>query len=167
MVDPRLCSVHIESPERRAEFRRARGDVMGSFGEKTLAADQLQLAEFEAMRQAGEKRAATIPEYCLIDQDGVHNLKTGLNTVGRMPDNDIAVADASISRRHCAIVVHATRGCEVYDTASKNGTFVNGERINCVTALRAGDTIRLCDRQFKFVKGHDAADAEDVTHVEN
>src|SRR5947209_17753579 len=100
MVDPRLCSVHLDNPERRSDFRRARGDVMGSFGEKTLAADQLQLAEFEALRQAGEGRATAAPEYCLIDQEGVHNLKTGLNTVGRMPDNDIAVSDASVSRRH-------------------------------------------------------------------
>jgi hypothetical protein len=164
MVDPRLCSIHLDNPDRRAEFRRARGDVMGSFGEKTLAADQLQLAEFEALRSAAELAEL----YCLVDQDGIHKLKTGLNTVGRMPDNDIAVADASVSRRHCAIVVHATRGCEVYDTASKNGTFVNGERINAVTALRAGDVIRLCDRQFKFLLGRDAVgDGNDHTHVDN
>ena len=67
-----------------------------------------------------------------------------------MPDNDIPVADGSVSRRHCAIVVHATRGCEVYDTASKNGTYVNGQRINGLTALKAGDQIRLCDRQFRL-----------------
>ena len=103
--------------------------------------------------RADEPPSAPAGPYCLIDQDGVHNLKVGLNTIGRLPDNDIPVADGSVSRRHCAIVVHATHGCEVYDTASKNGTFVNGQRINGLTALKAGDKIRLCDRQFVFVCG--------------
>jgi hypothetical protein len=168
MVDPRLCSIHLDNPDRRAEFRRARGDVMGSFGEKTLAADQLQLAELEALRSAGQATGAALEQFCLVDQEGVHKLKTGLNTIGRMPDNDVPVSDASVSRRHCAIVVHATRDCEVYDTASKNGTFVNGEKINGVTILHAGDVIRLCDRQFKFLRGRDAMDgANDLTHVDN
>lgn len=170
MSDPRLCSIHLEGVPRREEYRRARHDLLAACGEQTLAADQVHLAEYEAVRagRADKPPSAPAGPYCLIDQDGVHGLKTGLNTIGRMPDNDIAVADGSVSRRHCAIVVHSTRGCEVYDTASKNGTFVNGDRISGLTSLKNGDKIRLCDRQFVFVANQAAAgnDEDGLTHVD-
>lgn len=169
MSDPRLCSVHLESPARREDYRRAREAVLGACGQKTLAFDQSHLDEIAALQtqhveQSSESRPA---RFSLIDQDGIHTLKIGVNTIGRMPDNDIPVADGSVSRRHCAIVVHSTSGCEVYDTASKNGTYVNGQRINGLTALKAGDHIRLCDRQFVFIAGQIAEEAGDVTHVDS
>ena len=169
MSDPRLCSIHLEAQPRREEYRRAREQLLASCGQQTLAADQIHIAEVQALRtQQADKPVPSVGEFCLVDQDGVHNLKTGLNTIGRMPDNDIPVADPSISRRHCAIVVHATKGCEVYDTASKNGTFVNGQRINGLTVLKAGDKIRVCDRQFVFVSGQGGDDDPDGgTHVDN
>ena len=102
---------------------------------------------------------ATATQYWLVDRDSVYPLKVGLNTIGRMPDNDVAVLDGSISRRHCAIIIHATRGSELYDTASKNGTFLNGQRVSVPTQLNPGDQIRLCDRQFIFLTGDPAAAA--------
>jgi pSer/pThr/pTyr-binding forkhead associated (FHA) protein len=70
-----------------------------------------------------------------------------------MPDNDVVLKDASVSRRHCAIVVHATRGCELHDTASKNGTYLNGKRIGGPTRLINGDQIRLCEVTLVFQAG--------------
>jgi pSer/pThr/pTyr-binding forkhead associated (FHA) protein len=83
----------------------------------------------------------------------MYALKPGLNSIGRMPDNDVVVADPSVSRRHCAIVVHLVRGCELHDTASKNGTFLNGKRIHGPTRLAAGDVIKMCDREITFQSG--------------
>jgi len=41
-----------------------------------------------------------------------------------MPDNDVVLQDAYVSRRHCAILIHLTgERCELHDIASKNGTF--------------------------------------------
>ena len=169
MSDPRLCSIHLEAHPRREDFRRAREQLLGSCGQKTLAFDQGHLDELQAQTQAPGSKS-TAERYWLVDQEGAHHLKIGLNTIGRMPDNDVPVPDGSISRRHCAIVVHATKGCELYDTASKNGTFVNGERIQGPTALKAGDQIRLCDRQFVFIAGDQtpppAEDPNGRTHVE-
>ena len=159
MTDPRMCSVHLEALPRRQEFRRARELLYGACGQQTLAIDQAQL---EALRSGnpppseGQSGPSTT-KYWLVDHDGVHHLKVGLNTIGRMPDNDVPVLDGSVSRRHCAIVVHATRGCELYDTASKNGTFLNGQRVTAPTPLKAGDQIRLCERQFVFLTGDPAA----------
>jgi hypothetical protein len=166
MSDPRLCSVHLEAHPRRADYRRARDELLAACGQQTLAADQVQLAQLEALRTGQMDGNVAPAQHCLIDQDGLHNLKVGLNTIGRLPDNDIPVSDGSVSRRHCAIVVHATHVCEVYDTASKNGTFVNGQRINGLTALKAGDKIRLCDRQFVFVSGQADPTSDGHTHVE-
>ena len=168
MSDPRLCSVHLEAHPRREDFRRAREELLGSCGQQTLAFDQAHLDEIQANSQQPLKSEPG--RFWLIDQDGAHDLKVGLNTIGRMPDNDVPVPDGSVSRRHCAIVVHATKGCELYDTASNNGTYVNGERINGPTALKAGDQIRLCDRQFVFVAGeHTPQPVDDPngrTHVD-
>jgi FHA domain len=167
MSDPRLCSVHLEALPRRAEYRRAREELLAACGQQTLGADQLNFANLESLRTGQDDGAASPGRFCLIDQDGLHNLRVGLNTIGRLPDNDIPVEDGSVSRRHCAIVVHATHICEVYDTASKNGTFVNGQRINSLTALKAGDKIRVCDRQFVFASGQSDPTSDGHTHVED
>jgi pSer/pThr/pTyr-binding forkhead associated (FHA) protein len=162
MSDPRLCSVHLEALPRRDEFRRAREALIGSCGEQTLAVDQAHLDDVQLRTDADEPESVPVQgRYWLVDQDGVHSLKLGLNTVGRMPDNDIAVADGSVSRRHCAIVVHTTRGCELFDTASKNGTYVNDQRISGPTWLKAGDKIRLCERQLVFFSGDQPGAADD------
>jgi hypothetical protein len=150
MSDPRLCSVHLEAQPRRDEFRRAREQLLGSCGQQTLSFEPGPADELHAHSQAPANRADP-GNYWLVDQDGAHHLKVGLNTIGRMPDNDVPVPDGSVSRRHCAIVVHATKGCELYDTASKNGTFINGQKVNGPMPLKAGDQIRLCDRNFVFV----------------
>jgi pSer/pThr/pTyr-binding forkhead associated (FHA) protein len=72
-----------------------------------------------------------------------------------MPDNDVVISDGSVSRRHCAILVHTQRGCELHDTASKNGTFLNGKRVMGPTRLSDGDQIRMCDHTVVF-KSSDA-----------
>src|SRR5262245_25958002 len=155
MDDPRLCSIHLEALPRRQDYRRARELLLGACGQQTLAINQSQLAAVHSSRTIPPDNAssATEQKYWLVDRQSVYPLKVGLNTVGRMPDNDVAILDGSVSRRHCAIVVHATKGCELHDTASKNGTFLNGHRIAVPTPIKPGDQIRLCDRQFVFIAG--------------
>jgi pSer/pThr/pTyr-binding forkhead associated (FHA) protein len=139
MADPRLQSVHLQAAPRRDEFRRARVAVENACG---------QHATLPPLDQSATNR------YWLVDRDIVYSLKVGLNTIGRMPDNDVAILDAAISRRHAAIVIHTSDGCELHDTASKNGTFLNGQRIGGPTAIKSGDEIRLCDRCVRFFTGN-------------
>jgi pSer/pThr/pTyr-binding forkhead associated (FHA) protein len=77
-------------------------------------------------------------------------LHFGLNTIGRMHDNDVVLSEEYISRRHCTIVVHHNGECELYDVASKNGTFVNDQRIDKPIALSNGDRISLSNRTLIF-----------------
>ena len=91
--------------------------------------------------------------FLLIDDvaDCTYPLRTGLNTLGRHRDNDIVLTEPVVSRRHCVLIVHARGGCELHDTASLNGTFVNGMPIHEPTRLASGDRITLCGRPLLFV----------------
>jgi hypothetical protein len=50
------------------------------------------------------------------------------------------------------IVVHATGGCEVYDTASRNGVRVNGSLV-ARTDLVPGDVLTLCFQAWRLECG--------------
>jgi hypothetical protein len=149
MNDPKLNSVHLEFP-RREDFRRAREQLVGSRGDLTLAAEKA-LPAFAGGSRTFMERDQTSMDHWLVDQGSTYPLKVGVNTIGRLPDNDVVINGPYVSRRHCAILVHAGDGCELYDIASKNGTFINGAKLGGPTHLANGDEIRMCDRLFVFM----------------
>lgn len=55
-------------------------------------------------------------------------LKLGVNTVGRAADNDIALDDRSMSRRHAELHWDGEQ-CVLIDMGSTNGTFLGGRRV--------------------------------------
>lgn len=62
---------------------------------------------------------------------------------------DILLADEEVSRRHAAIRASRDRA-EIEDLGSRNGTFVNAERVEGVRALADGDTVRLGGTSWRF-----------------
>lgn len=72
-----------------------------------------------------------------------YRLKNGTNSIGRSRDNDIVILDQSLSRQHAKIEVQPDR-IEIFDLQSRNGTFVNGEKIEDAV-LKNGDTIQWGD----------------------
>ena len=88
--------------------------------------------------------------FYLKDGANVYPLHLGLNSVGRLPDNDVVIRDECVSRRHCAVVIHHDLRCELHDVASKNGTLLNGKKIPGPTRLQSGDQITLCGRRLTF-----------------
>ena len=69
-------------------------------------------------------------------------------TIGQASTNDVPLAfDRTVSQVHCIIEPVASRWC-VRDLSSRNGTFVNGERIWGEQPLRAGDEIRVGTVRF-------------------
>jgi pSer/pThr/pTyr-binding forkhead associated (FHA) protein len=153
MGDPRLNSLHLE-PNRRQDFRRAREALLQSRGDQTIYAERKRDDDVDPgttfiRNTNGEPPPATL-EVWLVDREFLYPLKVGLNTMGRSADNDVVVEDLYISRRHCAILVHHDFTCVLQDVASKNGTYLNGSRIAGPTKLKAGDVIRICNRQFVF-----------------
>src|SRR3990172_2619826 len=69
-------------------------------------------------------------------------VKPGKTTVGRKLDNDIVIADESASRLHAEIYCQADIAV-IVNMGSRNGTFVNRERLTQPHALRPEDQIRI------------------------
>ena len=71
-------------------------------------------------------------------------------TIGRRPDNDIALPwDSEVSRRH-GHLVSTEKGWAVVDDESRNGSFLNGERVMGESALSDGDVLRFGDTVVLF-----------------
>ena len=69
-------------------------------------------------------------------------------TIGRSGDADVMVLDEKVSRLHCGIGIDDGE-VVIKDLQSKNGTFVNEERIER-QALEPGDRIRIGSSVFVF-----------------
>ena len=68
--------------------------------------------------------------------------------LGRDPANSVAIADPSLSRRHCAIT-RTANGWTVRDLGSFNGTFVNGEAVT-ERVLVHTDRLRIAATELLF-----------------
>ena len=67
---------------------------------------------------------------------------TGDTTIGRGPKNSFRIDHEGISRSHARIWSPTTDAWVIQDLSSRNGTFVNGQRVT-ERALRMGDRIHL------------------------
>lgn len=76
--------------------------------------------------------------------------------IGRLPDNDIVLDDAKVSRHHAAIIDTGT-GFAVSDLRSANGVELNGARIQGSVAVAHGDRIGICGHLFTFEYDDSAA----------
>ena len=86
-------------------------------------------------------------------------LKDGINTLGRVATNDSVINDASVSGRHCEVIVSAD-SVRLKDLGSTNGTFVNLVPVS-ETILQAGQRIRLGSVELLF-EADDASKPESV-----
>jgi pSer/pThr/pTyr-binding forkhead associated (FHA) protein len=148
MGDTRLNGSHL-NVARHDQYDATVEELLDDRGSVTSAADPL-LPPPSIPRQS--VRLDTPPPggtYTLVSlADGNrHPLRVGINAVGRFAENDLVLAPNYISRRHCVVLVHASGGCEVFDTASRNGTRVNRRRVGRVDLL-PGDVLELCDQRF-------------------
>ena len=69
-------------------------------------------------------------------------------TIGRSPEADLVILDDKASRLHCGIRVW-DGDFLLKDLRSKNGTFVNGQRVEMVK-LEPGDQVRVGSCVFSF-----------------
>lgn len=77
--------------------------------------------------------------------------KDKLWTIGRDPrQSDITVPDKRLSRCHAVLRYSTEQGFILSDLESTNGTYVNGEKLQRVYALRDGDRIRIGGSLFYF-----------------
>ncbi|WP_254507726.1 FHA domain-containing protein [Anatilimnocola floriformis] len=76
--------------------------------------------------------------------------------IGRNDDCHLKPQSEAVSRRHCVIL---TTDSEVVirDLNSRNGTFVNGEKITGDTVLLNGDMVKVGPLEFEMLIEHTAA----------
>jgi predicted ester cyclase len=72
--------------------------------------------------------------------------------IGRVPDNDIVLADLDVSRHHAELRRNPDGSFEITDLGSHGGTYVNGERITR-TMLTEQDIIRIGHATFRLSGG--------------
>ena len=77
-------------------------------------------------------------------------LKQDRVVIGRHPECEITLETGAASRHH-AQIIHEGDAYFLEDVGSRNGTFLNGERIggNRVQ-LNSGDRVNICDAVFRF-----------------
>ena len=81
-------------------------------------------------------------------------LKSRITTAGRSSAADIPLVGALVSRRHATFSL-TENGVEVSDHGSRNGVFVNGERISRPQPLRSGDIITIGDDSLTLIEQED------------
>jgi DNA-binding winged helix-turn-helix (wHTH) protein len=89
------------------------------------------------------------PTYRLIWKGGRATLGDGEHVLGRDPELPVSLESPSVSRRHARIRIG---GCEVVleDLGSKNGSYVNGQRVTSPVKLSDRDQIRLGTVRLTF-----------------
>ena len=85
----------------------------------------------------------------LLLKSGEVPLVEGENIIGRDPDAALWIDHAAVSRHHAGITI-AGEKVTIADKGSKNGTFLNGERIERPRQLSDGDQIRIGPQTMVF-----------------
>ena len=87
-----------------------------------------------------------MPDVWLVVQEGpgtgAQHPVDGVVTVGRDDSADLQLRDKAISRRHATLRVEGETAV-IEDLGSRNGTFVNGDRVDDARRLREGDALQL------------------------
>lgn len=77
----------------------------------------------------------------------ISKVKEG-SVIGRK-DGDLILDDPKVSNPHAKFTLE-DQGFVIWDFGSKNGTYVNGERIRAATPLKENDLIKIGDTTFVF-----------------
>ena len=112
-------------------------------GTRMVKPGKAEAAALALVFQFEDLEVVTVPPLHGIDQ----------LTVGRQPDCDLVLEDASVSKTHAVLRWDAAnKRCSVQDTGSTNGTFLNVSiRVRKETILRDGDIISFGEVQYWYL----------------
>ncbi len=77
------------------------------------------------------------------------SLNTWPFRIGRRPDLSFCLNSNSVSKEHAEIQLHGST-LTIKDLDSRNGTFVNGNRIERETTLKIGDVLHFANLEFRL-----------------
>ena len=82
-------------------------------------------------------------QYWLETDGGEQFPLQGTCTIGRLPENTMAINDGEVSRRHAIIHAQGDGGYYMVDLGSRNGTILNGQRMRMPAQLKDNDRIQI------------------------
>lgn len=94
-----------------------------------------------------------------------HELTDGTITVGRHPKNNIVIQDDSVSGDHCDLLVY---GLEVIvrEHGSRNGTFVDGVRVQVQSGVNHGQKLRFGNVEARMdIESYTKEDGTAITAI--
>lgn len=108
-----------------------------------------------------------MPTLCLLTgpSAGLRHPLSAETTLGRSPSCDIPLDDEKVSRRHVQLVLEAGRVL-LRDLGSRNGTWVDGVRIEREMELRPGTTFQLGETTIRLDALATAAEAPEIEAVD-
>lgn len=119
-------------------------------------------AESTPWQEQAVKGAKPLLVAMLTSDDGTsYPLLEEISTIGRIEPSDVVLPDGSISTKH-ARILRGAEGFMIEDLGSRNGTFVNSEKVTEKRALADGDIVRLGKVILTFNVAKEA-DVKDVT----
>ena len=120
-------------------------EVRRGIGEKGRGARTLRTVHGFGYAFSGEVLEASTPvgdRFSLVWEQREVTLATGENIIGRDRNATARIDDSTISRRHARIVISG-KNVAIEDLGSKNGTFVEGKRIDKPRVLSDGKRIQV------------------------
>jgi DNA-binding winged helix-turn-helix (wHTH) protein len=98
------------------------------------------VAEVRPEQSSSAPATELASRFVVIHGDRLIQLPDGETVIGREPEAGVSIDSLHISRRHARIVVSSGRAV-LEDLGSKNGTYLNGQRITTPVELTEGDEI--------------------------
>lgn len=141
-----------------ADLRRALGDearnprfiaTISKRGYRLIAPVEWQDATPASTAEAPPGLTGPGPLFALTWRGRTLPLSEGEHVLGRSPDGVACISSPKVSRRHARITVSG-RGAMLEDLGSKNGTYLNGRRLERPAELVDGDAIGVGPARLVF-----------------
>jgi pSer/pThr/pTyr-binding forkhead associated (FHA) protein len=107
--------------------------------------------EIRAAMSAAPRRV--LRTYALVVGGATIPLDQGIVTLGRSSRCDVILESPEVSRQHARLVV-SNIGVAIEDVESRNGVYVNGERVRAARAIEEGDRIVIGDVELLLKATH-------------
>ena len=88
-----------------------------------------------------------------------YNMSKERYTIGRLPDNDVRIDNATVSGHH-SLIINILNDSFLEDLNSTNGTYVNGKLIK-KHALQHGDVVTVGKHQLRYVDADNVEEDDD------
>lgn len=149
-------STNVNFDQDRSLLQRAVGFVLIywlwlAVGLIALVVSVLLFIKVRKARKASMKQEVDYAS--LSETDGLctrHAIRKTASRIGRSKDNDIVLANDSISSHHAEIHMRREGVFYIVDLSSTNGVYVNDQRVN-QTELKDGDLIELGEVRLRFL----------------